>query len=103
MKSAKLRKLKRRIGQLRGSSVKPRKLESLAQALGRQRAKRGSEPTWVSSVFPDLRPLSIPHHSKEVKRFTAESILDQLEMDVHRWEEELKSEGTLESGGKDDA
>jgi len=54
-------------------------------------------------VFPDLRPLSIPHHSKEVKRFTAESILDQLEMDVHRWEEELKSEGTLESGGKDDA
>ncbi len=93
MTSTKLRNLAQRIAKLRGSSVKPRKLESLAKSLGRQRAKRGSEPTWISGVFSDLRPLSIPHHSKEVKRFTAESILDQLEVDVHRWGEHLESEG----------
>ena len=77
--------------------MKPGRLESLAKALGRTRAKRGSEPTWVSVVFPALRPLSIPHHSKEVKRFTAESILDQLEVDVHEWQQQL------ESGGKGNA
>jgi hypothetical protein len=89
----KLRKLLKRIAQLRGSSVKPRKLESLAKALGRTRAKRGSEPTWVSTPFPDLRPLSIPHHSKEVNRFTAESILDQLEGDADAWQQQLESGG----------
>jgi hypothetical protein len=90
MTPAKLRKLQSRLSQLRGSSVKPRKLEGLAKTLGRKRVKRGSEPTWVNETFPALRPLSIPHHSRDVKRFTAESILDQLEaQDVAAWERHL--------------
>jgi hypothetical protein len=58
----------------------------LAEALGRRRADRGSEPTFVSDAFPGLRPLTIPSHSKPLKRFTALSVLDQLEEDIAEWE-----------------
>ena len=71
----------------RKGGVKSSEMESFAQALGRKRSKGGKEPTWVSPVFPDLRPVSIPHHSKDLNRFTAGSILDQLEEDLIRHEE----------------
>jgi hypothetical protein len=105
MTAAKLRKLKARLQQWRGSSVKPRKLEALAKALGRKRVKRGSEPTWVSESFPNLRPLGIPHHSKEIKRFTAGNILDQLEaQDVVAWERRLAVvQGETHAGHDEDA
>lgn len=44
----------------------------------------------MSEPFPDLRPISIPSHPGTLKRFTAASILDQLDEDVFRWEETLE-------------
>ncbi len=94
MTSKRLRRLQKRLQGLRGSPRKPRELEALAKAFGRTRAKRGKEPTWVSTVFPLLRPLSIPHHSGDLKRGTTESILDHLErFDLAAWEERLQLEG----------
>jgi len=63
----------------------------VAAKLGRKRSKRGKEPTYISEPFPDLRPLSIPSHSSGVKRFTAQGILDQLDEDVVRWQNELQA------------
>lgn len=87
----KLTKLQSTIEELRNRrGIKPRELESLAKALGRTRHSRGSEPNWVSEVFFDLRPVSIPHHGgRDINRFTAQSILDQLELDVERHQSEL--------------
>jgi hypothetical protein len=66
--------------------INSRELESFARRLDRDRASRGSEPNWKSEMFTDLRPVSIPHHSKDLNRFTAGSILDQLEEDIERHE-----------------
>ena len=72
--------------------IKSAELESLSQDLGRDLSKRGKEPTWVNRRFPDLRPLSIPRHgSRDLNKFTAGSILDQLELDFERWEEDIES------------
>jgi hypothetical protein len=73
---SKLKKLRRK-GDVRSSE-----LEAIAKACGRTRDKRGSESTWVNLDHRGLRPLSIPHHSKELNRFTSGSILDQLEADL---------------------
>lgn len=75
----------------RRGGIKSDELESLAQELGRVKSKRGKEPTWVSSQFTDLRPLNIPNHSQDLNKFTARSILDQLELDVEKWQEYLES------------
>ncbi len=82
--SKKLVRLRRTLDALRlGLANMPsRKLENFARALGRRRAKRGSEPTWVSDSLPNRRPVSIPHHSRPLKKRTAENILDQLERDL---------------------
>jgi len=79
-------RLRKRVERLRGKGgIKPTELESLAMACGRVRQKRGSEPTWINLNLKQLRPLSIPHH-KELNRFTAQGILDQLEIDLDVWE-----------------
>jgi hypothetical protein len=89
MNREKLDKLRKRVEEFRkkggiGSSA----LESLARALGRVPSKRGKHQTWVNQSFPDIRPLSIPHHgSKDLNRITAKSILDQLELDIDKFEE----------------
>ena len=70
--------------------VKPIKLESIAGKVGRKLDPRGKEPTWVNENFTELRPISIPHHSHLVNA-TKDSILDDLEMDIERWEQELGS------------
>lgn len=62
-------------------------------ALGRRLHPRGKEPTWVNYEFPDLRPVSIPHHSKPIYKWTAGSILDQLEQDLERLEEKYGTDG----------
>ena len=87
----KLDRIRRRLDSLRlKRGIKPIKLEAVARALGRVRHKRGKEPTWVNENMPELRPLTIPHHSTDLNRFTAASILDQLEGDIDRIEETLK-------------
>jgi hypothetical protein len=75
----------------RRGGIKSEELESLTKEIGRVKSKRGKEPTWVSSQFSDLRPLSIPNHTHDLNKFTARSILDQLESDVEKWEEYLES------------
>jgi len=54
----------------------------LAKSLRRYRHKRGKEPTWVSEVLTDAPPISIPDHPGDLNKYTARSILDQLELDV---------------------
>jgi hypothetical protein len=94
MNARKLQRIRLRIAGLYGSDRKSRDLESVAKALGRRKAKHGAY-TWESASFPTLAPLSIPHHSKGVKRFTAEGILDQLlAQDVWEWDRFLTTGGT---------
>ena len=92
-----IRRLKRLRGKLnnlrRKGGIKSSEVETLAKAVGRVRHHtRGKEPTWISKEFKELRPLSIPHHSADLNRFTAASILDQLEGDIEKYEETLETE-----------
>lgn len=97
MNKRKLQQLRRRLRDLRRrGGIKSAKAEALAKAVGRVRHKRGSEPTWINRDFSQLRPLSIPRHSKDLNRFTAASILDQLEEDLDWIEQNLKSFGDEE-------
>lgn len=92
MTQRKLREVVRRIAAMYGSPQKSRRLQAVAKSLGRRRAGHGAY-AWESRPFPHLRPLSIPHHSRDVPRYTAESILDHLmQYDVPAWEETLRSE-----------
>ena len=85
-----LDKLKRELLSQRRSQKKARDLESLARRLGRKNVG-GTHPMWVSTVFPSLRPLSIPHHGgKDIPAGTRNSILDQLDDDIAAWEEEIE-------------
>lgn len=96
MSPPKVIRLRRKIESLRGKGgVKSSEIESLAKNLGRKRHKRGSEPTWINESFPHLRPVSIPHHSKGLNRYTARAILDQLEADLEAWEAESNANGEL--------
>ncbi len=89
MNREKLDKLRKRVEEFRKKGgIGSSELETLARALGRVPSKRGKEPTWVNLTFPDLRPLSIPRHgSKDLNKYTANSILDQLELDIDKFEE----------------
>lgn len=90
MTKEKLEKFRQRIEGLRKSGgVKSSEVEAVAKALGRIRSQRGKEPTWISQVFSDLRPVSIPCHSSDLNRFTKNNILDQLEIDLDRYQEIL--------------
>jgi len=69
------------------SSVKARELVSLAKKLGQRKVNRGKEPTYVSNIFEDLRPLSIPTHGgHDLSNGTRDSILGQLDDDFCCWE-----------------
>lgn len=85
----KVAKLREKIDELRRrGGIRPSELESLAKACGRIRHKRGREPNWVNQDYRQLRPLSIPRH-RELNKFTAQSILDQLEIDLDTIEKNL--------------
>jgi hypothetical protein len=87
MTPQKLNQLKRKFEEFRGrGGIRSSELEEFAKALGRTRHRRGKEPTWISESFSDLRPVSIPHHSKDLNKYTAQSILDHLEYDLERLE-----------------
>jgi len=89
MNREKLDKLRKRVEELRNKGgIRYSELESLARALGRVPSKRGKHQTWVNQIFPELRPLSIPHHgARDLNRITANNILDQLEFDIEKFEE----------------
>jgi len=71
------------------NGIKSKQLQNLARQLGREIDKRGKEPTWINPYFKDLRPVSIPCHSGEMKRFTAQNVLNYLEEDIEHWEDWL--------------
>jgi len=89
-----LQRLKRLLAELRHRSgnIRSRELVSLARALGRVLYDRGKEPTYVSTLLPNSRPISIPNHPGALNRFTAGNILDQLEQDIFSLEDMLTSE-----------
>lgn len=89
MNRAKLDKLRSWAEELRQKGgINSSELESLAKAIGRVLSDRGKHPTWINEKFPELYPLSIPRHgSKDLNKFTKNSILDQLESDLEKLEE----------------
>jgi hypothetical protein len=92
MTRKKLQRLKQRLAMLRQrpANIRSAELQSLARALGRVRnTSRGKEPTFVSRLLPNSRPISIPDHPGSLKRFTAGNILDALEQDIFALEEML--------------
>jgi hypothetical protein len=94
MNKKKIAKLRRELRQLRDAkySLKLADLTGFAGKVGRkENTSRGKEPTYVSVYFPELRPLSIPSHSK-VNPFTANSILDTLEADLDKLEAWVKEQ-----------
>ena len=89
MNREKLDKLRKLVEGLRNKGgIGYSELESLARALGRVPSKRGKHQTWVNQTFTDLYPLTIPRHgSKDLNKYTANSILDQLELDIEKFKE----------------
>lgn len=68
-------------------------MEKFAGQVGRKNlAQRGKEPTYMNEHLPDRLPLSIPHHSKPLKRGTAHNILDILEQDIDELEANLQNQ-----------
>lgn len=55
---------------------------------------------WVNGTFPNLRPMSIPHHGgKDLSPRTKSSILNQLEEeDVAAWEDKIGKNGSSNGG-----
>ena len=87
MDPKKIRKLRNEIqGMRRRGGIRPAELESLARSVGRVRHKRGKEPSWVSTVFPEAPPVSIPNHPGDLSKYTARSILNELEADLDRFD-----------------
>ena len=74
---------------MRISNLRNQELVSLAEALGRTRSKRGNEPTYISRLLPQSKPISIPNHPGSLNKRTADNILDALEQDIFNLEEML--------------
>jgi hypothetical protein len=105
MTKRKLAKLRRELSALRARkfNLKTTDLVRFAGQLGRQQdSSRGKEPTYISSAFPNSNPLSIPGH-RTINPYTANAILDSLEVDLDRWEDLLDTqEQKGKTDGKDD-
>ena len=92
MDRKKLNKLKGELDALRRGRHKARAFQSLAGQLGRRmNSTRGKHPVWESYEFPDLYPLSIPDHGhgKDISPGVQKTILNCLEEDIIRHEQEL--------------
>jgi hypothetical protein len=90
MDRKKLAKLRREMEALRRSQPKAAALVSFARKLGRKKVNRGKEPTYESEEFLDLSALTIPmHKGRDIPPGTRDSILDQLDEDLLRWDERL--------------
>jgi hypothetical protein len=91
MDKVKLNRLKRRIAKMRlhPANIKSQDLIRLAEALGREKSKRGKEPTYVSLLLPDNKPISIPNHPGSLNKYTVGNILDALELDIFTLEDIL--------------
>jgi hypothetical protein len=97
MTDEKLRKIQRELATLRRKAVTHRDVVSVATKLGRKRLKgaavRGKEPTFVSTVFSQARPISIPDHgNSNLSPTVQKNVINDLEEDVWRFQEELRRE-----------
>jgi hypothetical protein len=101
MNRKKLNRLWRQIEGMRSSSLKAIEIQRLAKQLGREKVKRGKEPTWESHEFQHLRALSIPDHgAKDLSTGVKHSILNQLEDDLISWDERITQQETGVRGRK---
>ena len=97
MTKKRLNGLIRKLDDLRSApaNITSRELISIAKSLGRRRKKkRRGEPIYISIIFPQLSPLRIPQHPGALKPLTALSVLNQLDEDIHQWEEDLSKPKT---------
>jgi len=95
MDDKKLQKIKKWLQKLRlkPNNIRSAELVRLAKSLERRLFDRGKEPTYVSDVLLQSRPISIPDHPGALSKGTAMNILDQLEGDIFEIEEELSNHG----------
>jgi hypothetical protein len=103
MDRKKLRKIKQKLEEMKRSPQgrSSRDFEAIANDLGRYKDDRGAEPTYTRKSDPSLSPpLSIPHHSKDMKVRTARSIINALLNDVDDWELFLRREDDDENDDK---
>jgi len=90
MTPKRLAKLKRELTALARASVTARDMEQIASALGRQKVKRGKEPTWEQTELENRPPLAIPHHgSANLSPGVKSATIAVLSRDVECWEEKL--------------
>ncbi|MDQ3747877.1 MAG: hypothetical protein M3367_02510 [Acidobacteriota bacterium] len=92
MDEKKLAKIKREIDSAKqgAGNLKHRDLANIAKTLGRVRSKsRTSEPTFVSTLL-NTNVITIPDHARGLNKITALSILNQLEDDVNKFEEQIE-------------
>ncbi len=92
MDEKKLVKIKREIdsARQRAGNLKHRDLAKIAKMLGRVRSKeRTNEPTFISTLL-NTNVITIPDHAKGLNKYTALNILNQLEDDVYKLEEQIE-------------
>jgi hypothetical protein len=96
MDRRKLDNLQAELDGMRHRSVKAADVQGLASRLGRKLVKRGREPNWASTEFPNLRPLSIPDHGggRDLSPRVRKSCLNELENDIDAWDKKLTEEET---------
>lgn len=100
MKRRRLENLRREVEACRHGQPKAERLQTLAKALGRKQENRGKEPTFVSKVFLNLRPLSIPKHKgRDLPTGTKNSILTQLDEDLIAWDDRLTEQERANGSG----
>lgn len=77
----KIEKLLREVRQLQGQvgNLRSKKVIQLAERCGYKAVTRGKEPPYRNTLWPACAILTIPHHSSGLNRYTAKSILQQLE------------------------
>lgn len=100
MTKRKLAKLRRELKKLRAGkyNLKSSDLTSFAKKVGRKPdTSRGKEPTYVSVIFSDLRPLSIPGHTA-INPYTADSIMDTFDADLNKWASWLEKQEAKTNG-----
>jgi hypothetical protein len=91
----KLERIVGKIDALRGrGGVNATEIWPILTALGRKQKGK----VWKSIPFPNLYPITVHDHPKDLNRYTKDGILDDMEKDVMAWESAL---GAGEHDGDD--
>jgi hypothetical protein len=85
---------RRKLEWLRGrvKDMRRTQLVEFAKSLHRRAGGHGKETNFDSDLLPKSRSVSIPK-GRKINRFTSESILDQLEVDIFAFEEMVLAKG----------